>query len=48
MLAMEVLVEQHEMAPVQVGGKTPIVPMARSTAMLVREKEADQACCEGG
>jgi len=48
MLAMEVFVEQHEMALVQVGSKTPIVPMARSAAMLVREKEAGQACCEGG
>src|SRR5262245_12384770 len=38
-LAMEVFVEQHQVAPVRVGGKTPIVAMAGAAAMLVREKE---------
>ena len=43
MLAMEVFVEQHELAPVRVRGKTPILPMTWTAAMRIREKEAGQA-----
>jgi len=39
MLAMEVLVKEHEMAPVRVRGKASILAMARSAAMRIWEKE---------
>ena len=39
MLAMEVLVKEHEMAPVRVRGKMSILTMARSAAMRIWEKE---------
>src|SRR2546425_12878036 len=39
-LAMEVFVEQHQLAPVRVGGKTPVVAMAGAAAIRIRGKEA--------
>ena len=46
MLTMEIFVEQHELLPVRVRGKTSVTPMTWSAAVGVREKEASQAGSE--
>src|SRR5262249_13248544 len=45
-LAMEIFMEQHQVTPVRVSGKTRVVTMAGAAAVRVREKEPGQACGE--